>query len=49
MLVLNSTSLTEVLLDWPRAWGIAMVVAFPVSLLVVPLTQRLVARIIANE
>lgn len=49
MLAIDSTSLVGALINWPRAWAIAMVVAFPVSLLVVPLTQRLVARIVADE
>lgn len=48
MQALESTTLTELLADWPKAWGIAMLVAFPVSLFVVPLTQRLVSKIVAQ-
>lgn len=47
MLSLEPIALIEAISSWPRAWAISMLVAFPVSLLVVPLTQRLVARIVA--
>jgi len=49
MLSLESTTVLDVFLNWPRAWMISMLVAFPVSLIVVPVTQRLVARIVANN
>lgn len=47
MLTINSATLIEVIESWPEAWAISMLVAFPVSLLVVPLTQRLVSKIVA--
>lgn len=47
MLALESATLIEVIKSWPEAWAISMLVAFPASMLVVPLTQRLVARIVA--
>jgi len=47
LLTLQSSSLTEVIEQWPEAWAISMFVAFPVSLFVVPLTQKLVSKIVA--
>ena len=49
MLTLESITLTEVLVNWPKAWAVSMLVAFPVSLFVVPLTQRLVSRIVVAQ
>jgi hypothetical protein len=47
MLAIESATLIEVVKSWPEAWAISMLVAFPASMLVVPLTQRLVARVVA--
>lgn len=47
LLTLQSSSLTGVIEQWPEAWAISMFVAFPVSLFVVPLTQKLVSKIVA--
>lgn len=49
MLILDSPTLVDVLANWPQAWTISMLVAFPVSLMVVPITQRLVSRIVATH
>jgi hypothetical protein len=49
LLALESTTLTEVLGSWPKAWAVAMLVAFPVSLFVVPLTHRLVSTLVADS
>jgi len=49
MLILESTILSEVFAKWPKAWAVSMLVAFPVSLLIVPITQRLVSRIVAAK
>jgi hypothetical protein len=43
MLILESTTLSEAFVKWPNSWLIAMLVAFPFSLIVVPLTRRLMA------
>lgn len=32
-----------------RAWGISMLIAFPVSMVTVPITQKLVSIIVASE
>ena len=47
LLTLQSSSLIGVIEQWPEAWAISMFVAFPVSLFVVPLTQKLVSKIVA--
>lgn len=47
MLTMNSATLVQVIKNWPGAWVLSMLVAFPSSLLVVPLTQRLVSKIVA--
>ena len=47
MLTINSATLIEVIKNWPEAWAVSMLVAFPVSLLVVPFAQRLVSKIVA--
>ena len=47
LLTLQSSSFTGVIEQWPEAWAISMLVAFPVSLFVVPLTQKLVSKIVA--
>lgn len=49
MLALDSTTLADAFANWPSAWAIAMLVAFPFSLMVVPLTQSLVSKIVADE
>lgn len=47
MLLMEAASLIEAITNWPEAWALSMLVAFPVSMLVVPVTQRLVSRIVA--
>lgn len=48
LLALDSSTLSEALGNWPKAWGVAMLVAFPVSLFVVPFTRRLVSKIVTT-
>ena len=47
MLTFESATFIEVIGKWPEAWAVSMLVAFPVSMLVVPLTKWLVSRIVA--
>ena len=49
LLTIESVTLVAAFTKWPKAWGVAMLVAFPVSLFVVPLTQRFVSRIVASK
>ena len=49
MLAFQSATLIDVIASWPGAWAISMLVAFPVSMLVVPLTQRLVSKIVLDS
>lgn len=42
-------SLVEAISHWPLAWAISMVVAFPASMLLVPLAQWLVASVVATN
>lgn len=49
MLSLELAAFTDVIKQWPRAWGISMLVAFPVSMVSVPITQKLVSRIVVSE
>jgi len=49
LLIIESVTLVAAFTNWPKAWGVAMLVAFPVSLFVVPLTQRFVSRIVASK
>lgn len=49
MLSIESTSFLDAIRQWPRAWGISMLVAFPVSMVIVPITQKLVSSIVINE
>jgi hypothetical protein len=39
----------EIFLNWPKAWAISMLVAFPASLFVVPMTQRFVSKIVVQK
>tara|TARA_B100000446_G_scaffold74809_2_gene70677 strand:- start:67254 stop:67427 length:174 start_codon:yes stop_codon:yes gene_type:complete len=47
MLTTNSATWIEVIVSWPEAWAVSMLVAFPVSMLVVPFTQRIVSKMVA--
>lgn len=47
MSALNSATFIEAVVNWPEAWAVSMFVAFPVSMLVVPVTQRIVSKIVA--
>ncbi len=49
MLAINSATFIDVLSQWPGAWAISMLVAFPVSMVIVPTTQKLVSRIVVSE
>lgn len=49
MLSIESESVLNVIRQWPRAWAISMLVAFPVSMVIVPITQKLVSSIVINE
>lgn len=49
MLIMESGSWVAAIANWPDAWGLSMLVAFPVSMLVVPITQRFVSRIVATQ
>ncbi len=49
MLSIELTGFIEVITQWPRAWGISMLVAFPASIVIAPYTQRLVSRIVVSE
>lgn len=46
MLSLETTSLFEAIVGWPKAWAISMAVAFPTSMVVAPISQRLVSKIV---
>ena len=48
-LFLEPATLTEMLSNWPKAWTISMIVAFPVSMLIVPLAQRLVSILVSAK
>ena len=49
MLIMGSRSWIEIIASWPNAWAVSMLVAFPVSMLVVPITQRLVSKLVAVQ
>ena len=48
ILSLELPTITEFVMQWPLAWGISMLVAFPVSMIVVPVTQKLVSNIVQS-
>lgn len=49
MLSVEQSNVFKVISLWPKAWGVSMIVAFPVSLVVVPVAQRLVAKIVTDK
>ncbi|HBA35274.1 MAG TPA: DUF2798 domain-containing protein [Gammaproteobacteria bacterium] len=49
MLSLELAAVMDVITQWPRAWGMSMLIAFPVSMVTVPITQKLVSIIVASE
>lgn len=49
ILSIDHSNVLEALSLWPKAWGISMLVAFPTSMLVVPITQKLVQRVVAPK
>lgn len=49
MLSIELTAFIEVITQWPRVWGISMLVAFPISMVIVPITQKLASRIVVSE
>lgn len=49
MLFIDATTLAEILSKWPQAWTISTLVAYPVSMLVMPLTTRLVSKLVASS
>ena len=49
MLSVEHANVFEAFSQWPKAWVISMLVAFPTSILVVPTTKKLVHRIVAAK
>lgn len=49
MLSLELAAVMDVITQWPRTWGMSMLIAFPVSMVTVPITQKLVSIIVASE
>jgi len=49
MLSIELADFIDVITQWPRAWGIPMLVAFPISMVIVPITQKLVSRIVVSD
>ena len=49
MLSIELADLHRVISQWPGAWTISMLVAFPLSMVIVPMTQRLVSRIVVSH
>ena len=49
MLSLELAAVMDVITQWPRAWGMSMLIAFPVSMVTVPITQKLVSRIVVTS
>lgn len=49
MLSVDHPNVFEAFTMWPKAWVVSMLVAFPVSLFVVPVTQRLVSKIVTDK
>lgn len=49
MLLIELAAFNDVITQWPRAWGISLLVAFPISMVIVPITRKLVAWIVVND
>lgn len=49
MLSIELAAYDDVIRQWPRAWSISLLVAFPVSMVIVPITQKLVSSIVVKE
>ena len=49
MLSIELATFIDVITQWPKAWGISMLVAFPISMVIVPITQKLVSRIVVTS
>ena len=49
MLLIELAALNDVIMQWHRAWGISLLVAFPISMVIVPITRKLVAWIVVND
>lgn len=49
MLMIEAEKSIEIMAKWPEAWSISMLVAFPVSMFIVPLAQKIVSRIVATH
>ena len=49
MLTIELTAFTDVITQWPQAWAISMLVAFPLSMAVVPITLKLISKLVARE
>ncbi len=49
MLSIELASFMDVVARWPRAWGISLLVAFPVSMVIVPVARGLVSRIVVSD
>lgn len=48
-LAFETPTLLGIFLNWPKAWAISMLVAFPTSLIVVPITQRFVSKLFVQK
>jgi len=49
MLSIELKAFLDMMTQWPRSWALSMLVAFPVSMVVVPPIRKLVSRIVASE
>ena len=49
MLTIELTAFMDVITQWPQAWGVSMLVAYPLSMAVVPITQKLISKLVARE
>lgn len=48
LLSIELKDLIDVILVWPEKWSVSMAIAFPTSLLVVPMIQKMLSKIVAN-
>ena len=49
LLLIDSKTTILAFQNWPRAWGIAMLVAFPVGLIITPFTNSFVSKIMIKK
>ncbi|WP_420548386.1 DUF2798 domain-containing protein [Curvivirga sp.] len=48
-LVMENITWTVVMEKWPFSWFVSMLIAFPMSLFIVPLTDKLVSRLMMQD